>query len=413
MADAALVSATGRPRAVRPRMAIGRLAGTLAALAAAAVVAAPVDGPAVTLERVAGEPIAGALVAIEADRIRLRQDGGELSIPLGEVRRLASAAEPGPAADAVAVTLCDGGTIRADAFSWEDGTATVFWGEQRGTLPGDRVRMVAWPAPAADPPWLGSLPVSPDSDLVMVGSAAAADCIACAIDGVTAEAVTVVLDGERIPVKRAKVAGLLWLRPAAAPGGIPVALDGGALAATTVTWSSEALVLDDIVRLPAGRLRAIDFAAGRTSSLVDLPPELVEVEPFFGGLVAIEGLAGFFAPRPGGARTEGGRPGLVLRPRTRAVWRIPPDVRRFRAVLEPLPVQTGEPRTDPAMVTVLIDGEGVLRRPVRDLDGGGNGAGVPLLVEIAAGRRLEILCDFPEAGGMGGPVLLGAPVFEK
>jgi hypothetical protein len=34
-------------------------------------------------------------------------------------------------------------------------------------------------------------------------------------------------------------------------------------------------------------------------------------------------------------------------------------------------------------------------------------------IDVSTARRLEILVDFPDAGGMGGPVLLRSPAFEK
>jgi hypothetical protein len=371
----------------------------------------------VTIERASGGPVTGVLLRIDDASVQIEVDGRLDTLPLDTVRTVVF---PDPAVGdtrdaAVAVTLLDGSRLTGDRFVWTGETAAITWGGEDAVLPAERLHMVAWPAPAAGTaaPWLALLPEPADSDVVVVGAGDTYDCVACALTAVTADAVTVVLDGETIPVRRDKVVGLRWLRDATPPRGIRVAVAGGTMQAATITWSPEGLVIDDSIRMPAAWLHGLDYASGRTVSLVGLEPERVDVEPFFGGLADVAGLASFFAPRvvPGDAAAGG----LVVRPRTRAVWRVPEDARRFRATAVPAAPVSGDALRDVGVMTIALDGRAVLHEPVLVRTGRDAGA-VPagsIDIDVSTARRLEILVDFPDAGGMGGPVLLRSPAFEK
>lgn len=373
--------------------------------------------PQVTLERVAGEPLAGTLLGLDARTARIEVAGRDEAVAVDTIRRLVRVAPDRAPDGPVGVTLTDGSRLSGDDVTWSGEAATIVRGDGRVTMPGDRVRMMSWSAPvdAGGPAWLDLLPEPLDSDVVVVGAGEAFECVPCAITAVSADTVTVVLDGETIPVRREKIVGLRWLRTDQPAGGIAVAVTGGTLAASRIAWSSDGMVIDDVVRLPAAWLLAIDYAAGRTVSLIDMPPERVEVEPFFAGLARVEGLAGFFAPRSVAGDVRTGTPaGIVVRPRTRAVWRVPPDARRFRAIVLPAPGAAGDTSAEPGIVAISVDGTEVLREPVVPRGAGAEEpAGRPVVVELTAARRLEIVVDFPRTGAMGGPVLMGTPVFEK
>ena len=148
-------------------------------------------------------------------------------------------------------------------------------------------------------------------------------CVPCAIVGITADAVRVVLDGETIPVKRERVVGLRWLREPVVVGGIIVEVSGGMLSASRVEWSPAGLVVDDEVRVPAAALRSIDYAAARTTRLAGLATDQLDVEPFFGSLADIKELAAAFRPRVIMAEEGDPRRDLLIHPRTVAVWRVP------------------------------------------------------------------------------------------
>lgn len=382
------------------------------------------SGHPVQLEMADGSSAEGQLEAIDAETVRVNADGADQSFPVATIRRVVRAQErvaaPPPP---VIVTTNAGWRLSGDDFSWTGDAAALTRGAERLELPIDLVQMVAWRRPedgGGDPAWLKSLPDRPDSDLVIVGAGAAAEFVSCAITGVSEESVTVVLDGETIPVKRAKVAGLRWLRPPqpATEGRIAVATAAGRLEAAEVAWSSsEGLVLDGRVRAPAAWLEAIDYAAGRTVWLTNVAPERIEVEPYFGGLKRIDGLAGFFAPRRVASAGDDAGHGLVMRPRTVGVWRVPTDSRRFRGGL-----RTAGGATPRAVVAIDLDGREIFRHEFQDQPRAAGDAAatksdagptvIPIDIDVAGARRLTLTVDFA-AGGLGGPVTLDDARFEK
>lgn len=374
----------------------------------------------VRIEATDGSVTEAVLESLDQQQAVLDRGAGPQGMPLAAIRRLGRqppTAEPARAA-AVQVTTADGAGIGGDDFLWEGETAVIVRAAGRIELPIDLVKKVAWgPRPAGGEvaadgnAWLAAVPAEPVADLIAVTRADGFELVECAITGVSPEAVTVVLDGDRIPVKRAKVLGLVWVRPATAGSGSRVTIAGGSLTASTIEWTAERLVLDGVVRIPGGMLEAIDYAAGRTVSLATLEPSAVSAEPFFGALAAVDGLAAFFAPRlvpTPGAKADGeggGDRSLLMRPRSRAVWIVPAESRRFRTLV----VRAAEEGAEGGVqITVLADDKPVWEQR---LDAAVVG-GLPIDVDVAAARRLSIVVDFL-SGDMGGPVRFDGAVFEK
>lgn len=381
-----------------------RACALIIALACAARSLAEVPPLVVRVEKTDGTAVSGTLAAVSATEATLV---GGPTLAIAGVRRIV--ADVADARGPVSVECTDGGTLSGDDFTWEDGPAVLTRPGGRAELPVERVRSVTLrpsragtEAERAD--WRAALPEQPQTDLVVVGRQTEAgerlDVVECAIVAVTPDAVVVMLDDDRIPVKRAKVVGLWFLRAAAAAGGTRVEVVGGGLVARSVAWTPEALVLDAAVRLPAAGLRAIDYAAGRTVRLETLRPERSVAEPFFGELGQVDGLAVAFAPRF--VADDGGQ-ALVLRPRSHVVWRVPADARRFRAAV------AAEPGRQPGgqVVTLRLDDKELFRRRLED------GGSIPVDLDVASGRRLAIQVEFPVGGGMGCPIRLTDPVFEQ
>lgn len=381
----------------------GRVCGGLLVALVTAVAAATDSVVVATLEKTDGTTVSGTLAAVSPTAVTLL---GADPVAVTTVRRvvIAGPVAPGP----VVVECVDGSTLSGTDFVWEGAAATVPLGDGAAELPMQRVRSVTLRRPRAagdtpPPDWRAVLPESPQTDLLVVGKpeegSERLDVVECAIAAVTADTVTVVLDEERIPVKRSKVVGLWFLRGAEVGGGTRVDVDGGRLTARKVSWTPQALVVDDAVRLPAAVLRSIDYAAGRTVRLASLATERSETEPFFGTLGRMEGLGPYFAPRFVGREPAA----LVLRPRSHVVWRVPADARRFRTAVAAAPGKL------PAgvVVTVLLDDREMFRRRIDDATAS------PVDVDVSGGRRLAINVEFPAGGGMGCPLRFTDPVFEK
>ncbi|MFN9367756.1 MAG: hypothetical protein ACK6CT_03165 [Planctomycetia bacterium] len=371
------------------------------------------------IEKTDGSIVSGSLESIGLQEVRL---AALPAIPVAAIRRILVAEDAAAGGSRrVAVEGAAGLRLAGDDFIWKDGRAAILQEDGRIELPIDRVHTVAFRSErgtSGDPAWLGAIPEKPGSDLVVIARQRDKDepgfeLVECAITAVDAEQVSVVLDEETIRVNRGKVAGLHWLRPTPAEAeGTAVAVIGGGLRGTSVTWSPESLEIDGTVKLPGRMLRSIDYAAGRTVRLATLTAERTTVEPFFGGLATIAGLAEFFAPRflPAESATPGG---LVVRPRTVVAWRVPADSRRFRARLASTAAEAGG-RT--AVVTISVDDREVFRSPAADGTAADRSAApgdVPIDVDVAPARRLTITVDAAGAGGPVGPVLFHDPVFEK
>lgn len=373
--------------------------------------AASVPPVSVRVEQADGTIVSGQLESLTAAEARVIVEGSSRAIPVAGVRRIIRDAPPAARPARAIVTCTDGSRLCADDVVRDGDRGLLTAGDDRVELPFVRIKTVAWaakPAPTPTPPaWLTAVPEKPEADLVVVsGKDGGFELVACAITDVGPETVTVELDGETIPVKRERVAGLVWLRPALPPaGGTRVSVGGGSLLGGTVAWSPRELLVDD-VRLPAGSLVEIDYSAGRTVRLATLPFERVAAEPFFGSLARIDGMAAFFAPR--WAPAPGADPDqrvLVVRPRTTAVWRVPADSRRFRTVLT-----RAEGGRSPGAVDVslTLDDRGVFERR---LDGS-TADGVTIDVDVSSGRRLALTVDFV-AGDLGCAVRFTDPSFEK
>lgn len=427
----------------------------------------------VDVEQGDGTVSSGRLERIDAAGVRLADaagaEGGTLSWPSDRVRAVrrtggGGAADESTGQPTLLLTMIDGSTLSGTDFVWDGSQpAVLIRPEGRIELPVGRVRSIAWQpagtaaATPATPVWQGAIPEGTESDLVVVGSDASHEFVECAITNVTADTVTVVLDDETIPVKRSKVIGLQWLRgeqstATDAPGRAVVNVSGGGLRASRVEWSADALVIDGEIRLPASMFSAVDYAAGRIVTLASLTPDQVSVEPWFGGLIAsgpgsgpaarAEGLAAFFAPRTIGAigndhgvsppaaagphrTTDGGAaPSILMRPRTVAIWRLPPDSRRFRTVVAPANALQA---ADATVVIVSVDDREVFRRQIDATAGSGEATtvpaseqggvqgtlGIPIDVDLTSGRRLTLTVDFVPGNGIGGPVHFGSPVIER
>lgn len=362
----------------------------------------------VRLDLVDGETAEGILRSIDAESVGLAVVDRMQTLPLAEVRRLVRLDPPADIQGRVRVELVDGTGVEGDDFTWAGDTATVSRTPGAIALPIGRVRRVVFrtaDVPAAAPAWMAAVPDAPTEDLAVVSKGDAHELVECAITGVSTDSVTVVLDGETIPVRRGRVVGLIWARPPTAATGIRVAVVGGGLTASRVDFTGDALALDGGVRVPVAILESIDFAAGRTVPLGDLKPEQVETEPFVAALGGVEGVAAFFAPRiaPPAAGTTA--PTVIVRPRTRATWPVPPNARRFRAVA----VRADGARPQATVRVAVRADDRAAREAVLDAE---SAAGVPLDVDVAAANRLELLVDFV-GGDAGCAVRLEQPVFER
>lgn len=374
------------------------------------------DPTVVTVELTAGGTAIGRLEAIDTTAVRLATESGSQTFELAAVRRIDRQRDEAAAlvAPRVKVIGADGGQLFGADVTWEGDTVRLQIPEGTVTLPVARVQTIDWlrsdrsGGNDTDPSWRAALPEELESDVVVVVKGEETQCVPCAIASITTDTVQVILDGETIPVKRDRVVGLQWLREPVAAGGIVVEVTGGSVPASSIEWSPAGLVIDETVRLPADSLRSVDYAAGRTTRLAGLATERLEVEPFFGSLADNEELAAAFRPRVVAA--DEGSPGknLVIRPRTVAIWRVPPGSRSFTTA-----ISRGSAVGGGALVVIAVDDREVFREAIDDgWIVGEEGISIGEIA-LAGVRRLSITVDYGRAGPVGGIVVLHDPVFSK
>ncbi len=376
--------------------------------------AAAEEGTAVTVAMAGGDSVTGRLEAIDASGIRLMTESAARVLPVASVRRIDRQGAAAAAAAGVMLIGTDGGRLSGTDVTWEGDTVRLETSAGAISIPVGRVQTIDWlradhpGGNDAEPVWRQSLPEELESDVVVVAKGDETQCVPCAILGITADTVRVMLDGETIPVKRDRVVGLEWLREPAAAGGIIVDVAGGILSASRVEWSPKGLIIDDAVRLPAASLRSIDYAAARTTRLAGLSPERLDVEPFFGSLAEIDELAGAFRPRVLADNDGSLRRDLLIRARTVAVWRVPPGSRSFTTT-----ISRGMAVGSGPLLVIAVDEREVFRRSIEDEStAGGVGNGL-VEVSLDGARRLSITVDYGRAGPVGGFVILRDPLFTK
>ena len=407
----------------------------------------------ITLEQIDGKVLSGRLEGIDDDGVTLELADGLHTFALPLVRRVDRIERKPVAPSPLTLTWIDGSTMDGNDFIWGGQSAVLITHEGSIELPIDRVLSIAWKFPVktnanasspsideigddtdrdriAEKPvatpklaWLESIPEATLSDLVVIGNGDTFEFVECAITAISDKTVTVVLEEETISVKRAKVIGLRWLRAGGAgapPSGGQTVIEGGggSVRGDRVRWSPAGLIVD-AMRMPASMLDSIDYAAGRMTSLAKMPTERLEVDPYFGALGTVERLADFFAPRLMAADRDWAQPGFIMRPRTVAVWRLPPDSRRFRTALAPA---AGRLDTGGAVVVIAFDDREVFRQQI---DAGvftseqavdKNNAcdfGIPIDLDISGARRLTVTVDFCAPGMINAAVRLTQPIIEK
>lgn len=426
---------------VRRRLLVGLT--LLVAAAAATSEPAVAQPPEVIVSPVGGDPLRGSLISLAADSVTVETaDAGRQQLAIEAVRTIA-VLPAATAAGSTLVGLIDGSRLAVREITATAETATTQLAEGRLSLPAERLHWIAWPAaeeaaaaPPETPAWLADLPAEPEGDIVVIRRDDGWQFIACAIIEVTAEQVVVLLEDERIPVTRSKLAGLCWLRGGLTPGADPepaageILLDlaGTGFRCYGISWQAAErswrlqLTADTAgpeASLPPGSLSGIDYAFGRRIDLTRRPAAETTVEPFYGSLADDEQLRAFFEPRVVvAAAADAAFRSLLVRPRTDLLWAIPSGSRVFRTTLRP-----AQPAAvTPTAVVIEVDGRECFRGRV---GGSGNpAAAVPIEIDLTGGRQLRLLIDFvrqplddgPEpatASLLGGPVLLADPLIER
>jgi hypothetical protein len=235
------------------------------------------------------------------------------------------------------------------------------------------------------------------------------------IYGVTAEQVEFNWDGDPIPVKRTKLAGLGFYQAESNGSVEPICwlslTSGARLAARAVDRDGENLTItlgDDLkLSVPLSEVVSADYSVDKLSYLSEMTPLAKKWTPLVSLPAAAETIRNFGEPRQNmsftgsplslrwpagdagtGERVETYDKGLAIRSRTELEYRIPKAMRRFVALagIDPETASQGH-----VAVTIEVDGEGEFDetvagdQPPREID-----------IDVTGKQRLRIFVDYGE-----------------
>ena len=372
-----------------------------------------------TVATLDGRAIAGAIQSWTVKEISVAAADGVVRLPAGELLDVRWARDAAKAAEATSVELIDGTRIPYADFTITKRMAT-FTGRRFETplsVPREAIRSIELRAPT---PFIATAleeierkQAPGDSLVVSQRDSETMDYLTGVIGDVTADQATFEWDGDRVPVKRTKIAAMVFYQ--ARQPSLPEAvcelslIDGSRIVASDVSLREGRLH----VTTPAGveletpleHVMRADFSAGKIAYLSDMKPSEVRWTP---GLGVPEGGASARS-QPRSDQTFSGSPlsllwkddvarsrrdvrtyakGLAVRSRTEITYRLPAGMKRFITVAGMDPDDSGhgnvrlEVRGDDRVLW-----EGVIEA---------GQVPVEIDVELGSARRLHLLVDYGE-----------------
>ncbi len=354
-----------------------------------------------------GASVAGTLVEMDSQRLVLQGPAGRSPWEIGKLTQVAVKGSTSASAGSppVLIELVDGSTLAAASYLADKSHARVrLVGGQDVELAGQDVKSVRFleATEATSGPWARIVKEETESDILVVKKGESIDYHKGVLGSVSADAVEFQLDGERLPVKRAKVFGLVYRRPPGReipePMGFAVDASGSTWAIRSIALAGEQLQwttpLGTKVSRPATSVALLDFSRGKVVYLSDLKPESVEWVPYFSSGREPPTQVALFAPRSDRSLESGPlqldrkryAKGLAIHSRTTMVYRLPERYRRFSAV-----VGIDDAVRPQGNVRLVIRGDD---RVLCAMAVAGTDPPRPVDLDVAGIRRLSILVDF-------------------
>lgn len=365
-------------------------------------------GPEVEAQTLDGKTVAGVLAALDAKQATIETPTGKVALEISGLLGLSVKlpAEKKPDAGAAPgawIELVDGSTFTGRDYAAQGGKArvTLLDGEVLELPTADIATVRLQPAAdAIGKEWTRIVGMKIDGDLLVVRKDDAVDYHKGVLGTVTDKSVDLTLDGEKIPVKRPKVLGVVYYHAGGRelPAQICTVTD-----AAGAVWSVRGLELTDKVRWttvsgvavarPLAAVAKIDFSAGKVAFLSDLKPESSKYTPFFN--TDKDDVPTLFLPR--NDMNQDGKPlklggtqyakGLGLHSRTEMVYRLPGRFRQFKAVAG---IDDGHREHGGNLVLVIRGDDKVLLETTIT----GKDEPKPVELDLTGVRRLTILVDF-------------------
>lgn len=391
-------------------------------LLAVALLAEPKKVQVTTLD---GQTAAGALVELSDKQVAVQSQDSTKSFKASDVRFIGPAEETGGPHSASNVSsdpakrptvwleTIDGSRIPGSGYSVTKGTAELkLAGGETLSLPTKSIRLVEFPSAADTAPaaWVGELKSDLTADLIVVRKRDGIDYVEGAAGDVNDETFNFSVDSENVPVKRAKVAGIVYFHGPDSPN-LPEAscvyedAAGWRIKAKSVAFADGEFKIvttfGAAFARPLDSLKLVDFSSGRMNYLSDLAPLSSEWTPLVDFGKQADSLAKFYRPRQDRGLDDsslrvGGkqyRKGLAIPSRTSLTYKITGKGKRLKAVAG---IDDGVRQAGGVHLVIsgdgktLYDGKIVGRQDPVDLD-----------LDVSAVKRLNILVDFGEGLDVG------------
>jgi hypothetical protein len=377
-------------------------------------------GPEVEAQTLEGKTVAGTLSAISAKQVTLETANGPVTLEaanlLGLSFKLPAEKKPDapPPAPGAWVELVDGSTFAGRDYAAQGGKArvTLLDGEVLEVPTADVATVRLQPAAdAVGKEWARIVDMKIDGDLLVVRKDEAVDYHKGVLGTVTDQTVGFTLDGEKIPVKRPKVLGLVYYHAGGRelPAQVCTVTD-----ASGAVWSVRGIEMTDKVRWttqsglaaarPLASVAKIDYSAGKVAFLSDLKFESSKFTPFFN--TDKDDLPTLFLPR--NDLTSNGKPlklggteyakGLCLHSRTEMVYRLPGSFRQFKAVIGVDDAERDTHRVYGGNLVLVIRGDD---KVLLETTVSGKDEPKPVELDLTGIRRLTVFVDYGEDSDRG------------
>jgi len=380
-------------------------------------------GPRVEAQTLAGQTLEGTIKDLGGGQLVLETADGAKTLSIEDLASVAPTpvkeTSPVNGRDVGAwVELIDGSSLVARQFTAAKGRAKIVLVDDSPALeiPTQDIARVRFPprSPALDAEWERLIQKPPQADLLVIRRGDALDYHQGVLRDVSDATVDFELEGDRLPVKRPKVAGLVYYHPpgrklAESIGRMNDAVLGRVSVAALAGGAKLSITLPSGLKIerPWSSLRKLEFASDKIVYLSDLPAESSNWKPFFRPDKELSFVSQFFAPRNDAALDReplllGGRSfrkGLAMHTRTELVIRLPDRFQRLKAV-----AGIDDRLRPEGRVRLTIRGD---ERVLLQATIAGSEAPTPLDLDIAGVRRLAIVADFADGLDAGSHLLLG------
>ncbi|MBN2292544.1 MAG: NPCBM/NEW2 domain-containing protein [Pirellulales bacterium] len=400
---------------------------------------ATVDGPAVSLQTLDGAKVAGKLVDLSRDGVTLETASGRKKLPLGELLELTPNNTPPKSVTAdtlqnpanVCLELIDGSKLIGSEFTVKGSiarlkmidTATTSTAHPQSTIdiptrqitavrlqPQNEETSLEWKRIRGE-----SSGDDTSGDLLVTRKGSTLDYHRGVVADVSEKTVSFNLDGDVLPVRRAKVFALIYQHTSSQS--LPSSLcrlesvDGSYWAVQSIALRDGMLSFETpcglAASLPPASVERLDFSRGKAVYLDDLTPQSANWTPYFGGLKESQTRRSLFGPRVDhGHGVESIRlagkefsRGISLHSRSEVVYRLDDDFRRFRAIAGI--DDRARPR---GHVRLIVRGD---ERVLLDTTISGNDEPRPLDLDLGGADRLTIIVDFGDGLDVGDQLGLG------